>query len=114
MVSSQYVLVPITAEKWAVESLDLLEFYSKKIGVDIPIFIFVTRFKKNNTHKHLLDILQLRDDFLGIISEREDLNRRIAENDIFDFNKDYINEYQGVLTYFLNKMKVTLSCGWKI
>ncbi|ACH94231.1 ParA family protein [Borrelia duttonii] len=114
LVSSQYVLVPITAEKWAVESLDLLEFYSKKIGVDIPIFIFVTRFKKNNTHKHLLDILQLRSDFLGIISEREDLNRRIAENDIFDFNKDYINEYQGVLAYFLNKMKVTLSYGWKI
>ncbi|WP_210382555.1 ParA family protein, partial [Borreliella garinii] len=30
LVSSQYVLVPITAEKWSVESLDLLEFYSRK------------------------------------------------------------------------------------
>ncbi|WP_210753327.1 ParA family protein, partial [Borreliella valaisiana] len=53
LVSSQYVLVPITAEKWSVESLDLLEFYSRKIGTTAPIFILVTRFKKNNTHKQL-------------------------------------------------------------
>lgn len=37
LVSSQYVLVPITAEKWSVESLDLLEFYSRKIGTNAPI-----------------------------------------------------------------------------
>ncbi|UPA19145.1 ParA family protein [Borrelia puertoricensis] len=114
LVSSHYILVPITAEKWAVESLDLLEFYSNKIGASIPTFILVTRFKKNNTHKHLLDILQSRDDFLGTISEREDLNKRIAENSVFDLNKDYIYEYQNVLRCFLDKMEITLSFGWKI
>ncbi|PRR60199.1 ParA family protein [Borreliella burgdorferi] len=114
LVSSQYVLVPITAEKWAVESLDLLEFYSKKIGTNAPIFVLVTRFKKNNTHKQLLDILQLRDDYLGIISEREDLNRRIAENDKFDLDKDYVCEYKKVLECFLNKMQVAPSFGWSI
>lgn len=43
--------------------------------------------------------------FLGIISEREDLNRRIAENNNFDLNKDYIKEYKNILEIFLKNIK---------
>ncbi|WP_024654763.1 ParA family protein [Borrelia hispanica] len=100
LVVSNYVIVPMTAEKWAVESLDLFKFFVNKLDISIFIFILVTRFKKNNTHKYLLEILQSKSNFLGTISEREDLNKRIAEDSAFDLNKDYIHEYEEALCIF--------------
>ncbi|MBW6186785.1 ParA family protein, partial [Pseudomonas aeruginosa] len=93
LVVSDYAIIPMTAEKWAVESLQILEFYIKDLKLKIPTFIFITKFKKNNSHKFLLENLQLKNNFLGSISEREDLNKKIAENNILDLNKDYIKEY---------------------
>ncbi|WP_024653098.1 ParA family protein [Borrelia persica] len=103
LVVSNYIIVPMTAEKWAVESLQILEFYIKDLKLKIPTFIFITKFKKNKSHKYLLDNLQLKDNFLGCISEREDLNKTIAENSIFNLNRDYIYEYQSVLDCLLEK-----------
>ncbi|WP_024654431.1 ParA family protein [Borrelia hispanica] len=102
LVVSDYILVPITAEKWSIESLELLEFFVKKLNLTrIPIFLINTRFKKNNTHKYLLNLLKKRNNFLGIISEREDLNKRMARNIGFDLTKDYIYEYVAALEKFL-------------
>ncbi len=61
----------------------------------------VTNFlKKNNNYKHLLELISKDNNFLGLIHEREDLNKRIAENDTFDLNKDYIKEYEITLEKF--------------
>ncbi|WP_233777768.1 MULTISPECIES: hypothetical protein [Borreliella] len=38
--------------------------------------------------------------FLGLIHEREGLNKRIAKNDTLDLNKDYIKEYEIMLEKF--------------
>ncbi|QFP42544.1 ParA family protein (plasmid) [Borrelia miyamotoi] len=103
LVVSDYVIVPMTAEKWAVESLDLFNFFVDKLDLSLLIFILVTRFKKNNTHKYLLEILQSKNNFLGTISEREDLNKRIAIDSAFDLNKDYIHEYAKALNIFLKE-----------
>ncbi len=100
LICCDYVIVPMTAEKWTIESFDLLKFFMEKIALELPIFFIITRFKKNNTHKRLLEIINTKSNFLGIISEREDLNRRIAENDVFDFEKDYIQEYKNSLINF--------------
>ncbi|WP_024652962.1 ParA family protein [Borrelia persica] len=106
LVVSNYILVPVTAEKWAIESLELLEFFVKKLNlIKIPIFLLNTRFKKNNTHRYLLKLLSKKDNFLGVISEREDLNKRIARNMRFDLTKDYISEYITVLEKFLVNIK---------
>ncbi|AFI31886.1 ParA family protein [Borrelia crocidurae] len=101
LLSSNYTIVPMTAEKWSVESLDLLEFYMKKLKVKIPIFVLITRFKKNNTHKQLLKYVESKKGFLGLIHEREDLNKKIAQNDEFDLTKDYIKEYECALLNLL-------------
>ncbi|AMR76088.1 ParA family protein (plasmid) [Borrelia hermsii] len=103
LVVSDYILIPMTAEKWAVESLQILEFYIRELKLKVPTFIFITKFKKNNSHKFLLENLQSKNNFLGIVSEREDLNKKIAENNIFDLKKDYIKEYQGVLELLLER-----------
>ncbi len=50
-------------------------------------------------------ILQKNSRFLGIISEREDLNRRIAKNDDFDLDRDYIKEYVNILNNFNAKTR---------
>lgn len=89
----------MTAQKWSVESLQLLEFALKRLKLKIPIFPMVTNFKKNNTYKHLLELISKDNNFLGLIHEREDLNKRIA-NDTFDLNKDYIKEYEIMLEKF--------------
>ncbi|ETZ18003.1 ATPase, para family protein [Borrelia duttonii CR2A] len=105
LVCSSYIIVPITAEKWAVESLDLFNFFIDKLSIKAPIYLINTKFKRNNTHKELLNILKENDNFLGTISEREDLNRKIARNDVFDLNKDYIREYQNTLSVLMDKIK---------
>ncbi|AHH08957.1 ParA family protein (plasmid) [Borrelia anserina] len=105
LVCSDYIIVPITAEKWAIESLDLFNFFIEKLSIRVPIYLLSTKFKRNNTHKELLNILKENDNFLGTISEREDLNRRIAKNDVFDLNKDYIREYQKTLLNLMSKIK---------
>ncbi|MCD2401634.1 ParA family protein [Borreliella bissettiae] len=100
LVISGHIIVPMTAEKWAIESLQLLEFFINKLKLNLKVFLFATKFKKNKTHKDLLGILQKKSRFLGIISEREDLNRRIAKNDDFDLDRDYIKEYLTILNNF--------------
>ncbi|WP_210378553.1 ParA family protein, partial [Borreliella garinii] len=43
LVCCNYVIVPLTAEKWTVESFDLLKFFMKKIGLELPTFFIITR-----------------------------------------------------------------------
>ncbi|ACL34054.1 ParA family protein [Borreliella burgdorferi] len=105
LVVSKYIIIPMTAQKWSVESMQLLEFALKRLKLKIPIFPMVTNFKKNNTYKHLLELISRDDNFLGVIHEREDLNKRIAENDTFDLNKDYIKEYEVTLEKFFQLSK---------
>ncbi|WP_418885643.1 ParA family protein [Borreliella tanukii] len=100
LVCSDYVVVPITAEKWAVESLELLKFSISDLAIDIPIFLIITRFKKNNTHKTLFNSLKDNKNFLGLVSEREDLNKKIAKDDLFNLDKDYMLEYKNILSKF--------------
>ncbi|QFP42596.1 ParA family protein (plasmid) [Borrelia miyamotoi] len=107
LISSNYVISPMTAEKWSVEAFEVLREFVKEVA-GIPVFIVITRFKKNITHKTLLNIVQSQDKFLGVISEREDLNKRIGCNEKFDFEKDYIAEYSEVLDLFLSKTKLLI------
>ncbi len=100
LICSDYVIVPITAEKWAVESLELLKFSISDLAIDIPIFLIITRFKKNNTHKTLFNSLKDNKKFLGLVSEREDLNKKIAKDDLFNLDKDYMLEYKNILSRF--------------
>lgn len=58
--------------------------------------------KKNNTHKELLKHVQSKKGFLGIVHERENLNKKITGNDEFDMIQDYINEYKEALSKFFN------------
>lgn len=96
----------MTAEKWSIESLDLLEFYMKKLRIKLSISILMTRFKKNNTHKQLLKHVQSKKGFLGFTHEIGDLNKKIAKNENFDFSKDYIKEYEDVLLKFLKQIRI--------
>ncbi|AHH11422.1 ATPase, para family protein (plasmid) [Borrelia coriaceae ATCC 43381] len=103
--TTDYLIVPMTSEKWTLESYDLLEFFIKELKRLIPIFFIITRFKKNNTHRELLEYLQSRKGFLGLVNEREDLNRKLARNETFDLNKDYIEEYKKILNALLIKVQ---------
>ncbi|ACH94122.1 ParA family protein [Borrelia duttonii] len=105
LIPTDYIIVPMTAERWTIESFDLLSAYMSKYDLKIPIFLIVTRFKHNLTHKELLSQLEIMNNFLGIVSEREDLNRRIAESNSFDLKKDYIFEYQNAINIFLSKVE---------
>ncbi|WP_215537705.1 ParA family protein [Borreliella bavariensis] len=111
LIASNCIIVPMTAEKWAVESLDLLEFYMKNLKIKIPIYVLITRFKKNNTHKELLKHVQSKKGFLGIVHERENLNKKITSNDEFNMTQDYINEYKEALSKFFNMYEKYIQKG---
>ncbi|WP_325167940.1 hypothetical protein [Borreliella bavariensis] len=44
LVLSDYIIILMTAQKWSVESLQLLEFTLKRLKLKIPIFPMVTNF----------------------------------------------------------------------
>ncbi|UPA18638.1 ParA family protein (plasmid) [Borrelia puertoricensis] len=102
LLSSSHVIVPIVPEKWAIECLDLFYYFFHNLELNIPVFVLATRFKNNNTHKEYVNLLRNRDNFLGIISEREDLNKNIASNSIFSTKRDYMKEYENAVNNFLN------------
>ncbi|WP_024653090.1 ParA family protein [Borrelia persica] len=108
LLTSDYIIVPIIAEKWAVECLDLFDFFLSKLDLKLSVFLLITRFKRNNSHKEFANLVKNRRDFLGIISEREDLNRNIAGNSDFCFNKDYMYEYKNAISKFLIKTKAVV------
>ncbi|MCR8910006.1 ParA family protein [Borreliella burgdorferi] len=101
LIASNFVLTPIISERWAVESFDMIMSYINYLSLNLKPFIFITRFKKNSTHKELLKILYSKHNVLGVINEREDLNRKIAKSENFDLSKDYIEEYKNILKNFL-------------
>ncbi len=46
LVVSKQVIVPMTAEKWTIESSQLLEFFTDKLKLKPKVFLFVTKFTK--------------------------------------------------------------------
>ncbi|WP_215540862.1 ParA family protein [Borreliella bavariensis] len=103
--ATHYMVIPMTAEKWTFESYELLEFFIKSSEKLVPIFFIITRFKKTNTHKELLKIMQKKNNFLGIVSEKEGLNKKIATNSEFDLNSNYILEYNYILKNLISHIK---------
>ncbi|AEL70524.1 ParA partition protein; Borrelia protein family PFam32 (plasmid) [Borreliella afzelii PKo] len=101
-----YMVIPMTAEKWTFESYELLEFFIKSLEKVVPIFFIVTRLKKTNTHKELLKIMERKNNFLGIVSETEGLNKKIATNSEFDFKSNYILEYNYILRNLMSHIKI--------
>ncbi|WP_025420085.1 ParA family protein [Borrelia anserina] len=97
LVVSDYVVSPIPAEKWSIESLEALSFKINQLELNLPIYILNTRFKNNNSNKFYLDILKQNPNFIGSIREREDLNKKIAQNDGFSLNEDYTSDYKKAL-----------------
>ncbi|XOU12888.1 hypothetical protein QIA01_04980 (plasmid) [Borreliella americana] len=53
-----------------------------------------------------LENAKSKENFLGVINEREDLNKRIGCNAEFDFSKDYIIDYSNILYLFLSKINI--------
>ncbi|APS99252.1 chromosome partitioning protein ParA (plasmid) [Borreliella mayonii] len=104
--ATHYIVIPMTAEKWTFESYELLEFFIKNLEKLVPIFFIITRFKKNNTHKELLKIMQKKNNFLGIVCEREGLNKKIATNSEFDLKSNYILEYSCILKNLISHIKI--------
>lgn len=46
LICCNYVIVPLTAEKWTIESFNLLKFFMEKIGLELLTYFIITRFKK--------------------------------------------------------------------
>lgn len=53
-----------------------------------------------------MQIIQEKDNFLGFVSERESLNRKIASNSDFDLKSDSIIEYDQILSNLLYRIKL--------
>ncbi|WP_418909657.1 ParA family protein (plasmid) [Borreliella lanei] len=103
--ATHYMVIPMTAEKWTFESYELLEFFIKSLEKLVPIFFILTRFKRTNTHKELLKIMQKKNNFLGVVSEKEGLNKKIATNGEFDLKSSYILEYSEILKNLISHIK---------
>ncbi|MCD2321008.1 ParA family protein [Borreliella burgdorferi] len=104
--ATHYIVIPMTAEKWTFESYELLEFFIKDLEKLSPIFFIITRFKKTNTHKELLKIMQKKNNFLGVVSEKEGLNKKIATNSEFDLESNSILEYNHILKNLISHIKI--------
>ncbi|QMU99840.1 AAA family ATPase (plasmid) [Borrelia sp. A-FGy1] len=102
---SDYVIVPVVCELWTFESLELIyaQVYNT-LKLEIPIYVIATRFKNRSTYKYFYKEFIKRDNFLGVVSERESLNKSIFSKIDFDMTCDYVSEYQTIWNNFLSKI----------
>ncbi len=50
--------------------------------------------------------MERKNNFLGIVSETEGLNKKIATNSEFDFKSNYILEYNYILRNLMSHIKI--------
>ncbi|UGQ17902.1 ParA family protein [Borrelia sp. RT1S] len=101
---SDYVIVPVVCELWTFESLELIhDKVRNRLKLNMPIYTIATKYKNRSTYRSISKKLEGRSDFLGIVSERESLNRSIFSKIDFDMTCDYVCEYQTIWNNFISK-----------
>ncbi|MBB6043390.1 ParA family protein (plasmid) [Borreliella yangtzensis] len=105
LIVTDYLIIPLTTDQWAIESLDLITSRLQDLfRQDLPIFYLITKFiERQNIDKELKNFIEYeyKDKFLGSVPKRDNLRKTIFYRENFNFNEDYYKAYENILENFL-------------
>ncbi|WP_024653052.1 ParA family protein [Borrelia persica] len=108
LIMTDYLIVPLPTDQWAIESLDLITNRLKDIfRNELPTFYLVTKLvERQNIDKELRDFIEneYKDNFLGSVPKRDNLRKTVFYRNSFNPNEDYYKAYEEILNAFLKKI----------
>ncbi|AHH11303.1 ParA family protein (plasmid) [Borrelia coriaceae] len=108
LVITDYLVIPLPTDQWAIESLDLITNRLRDIfRSELPTFYLVTNLiERQSIDKELKEFIEseYKEKFLGSIPKRDNLRKAIFHRVDFNPNEDYYKAYKIVLDNFLIKI----------
>ncbi|ACN52621.1 ParA family protein [Borreliella valaisiana] len=105
LIITNYLIVPLPTDQWAIESLDLIKNRLQDLfREDLPIFYLITKFiERQNIDKELKNFIEYeyKDKFLGSVPKRDNLRKTIFYREEFNSNEDYYKAYENIIENFL-------------
>ncbi|AWG43382.1 cobalamin biosynthesis protein CobQ (plasmid) [Candidatus Borreliella tachyglossi] len=109
LIITDYLIIPLPTDQWAIESLDLIANRLKDIfRSKLPTFYLITNLiERQSIDKELREFIknEYKGKFLGSVPKRDNLRKSIFHRDKFNPNEDYYRAYQEILEKFLSKIK---------
>lgn len=106
LIITDYLIIPLPTDQWAIESLDLLTSRLNDLfRKDLPIFYLITKFiERQNIDKELKNFIECeyKGRFLGSVPKRDNLRKTIFYREDFNPNEDYYKAYEIILKKFLS------------
>ncbi|WP_424632731.1 ParA family protein [Borreliella lusitaniae] len=104
LIITDYLIIPLPTDQWAIESLDLLNSRLHDLfRNDLPIFYLITKLiERQNIDKELKKFIEFeyKGKFLGSVPKRDNLRKTIFYREEFNSNKDYYKAYENILENF--------------
>ena len=108
LIITDYLIIPLPTDQWAIESLDLMTNRLRDIfRSELPTFYLITNLvERQNIDKELREFIEneYKERFLGSVPKRDNLRKTIFYRDDFNPNEDYYKAYEEILGKFLSKM----------
>ncbi|AHH13086.1 ATPase, para family protein (plasmid) [Borrelia hermsii YBT] len=108
LIITDYLVIPLPTDQWAIESLDLITNRLRDIfRSELPTFYLVTNLiERQNIDKELKEFIEseYKENFLGSVPKRDNLRKTIFYRGDFNPNEDYYKAYQEILENFLSKI----------
>ncbi|WKC76591.1 ParA family protein [Borreliella valaisiana] len=105
LIITNYLIVPLPTDQWAIESLDLITNRLQDLfREDLPVFYLITKFiERQNIDKELKNFIEYeyKDKFLGSVPKRDNLRKTIFYREEFNSNEDYYKAYENIIENFL-------------
>nr|WKT13848.1 ParA family protein [Borrelia sp. BU AG58] len=108
LIITDYLIIPLPTDQWAIESLDLMTNRLRDIfRSELPTFYLITNLvERQNIDKELKEFIEneYKENFLGSVPKRDNLRKTIFYRDDFNPNEDYYKAYEEILGKFLSKI----------
>ncbi|WKC58606.1 ParA family protein [Borrelia sp. P9F1] len=108
LIITDYLVIPLPTDQWAIESLDLITNRLRDIfRSGLPTFYLITNLvERQNIDKELKEFIEneYKENFLGSVPKRDNLRKTLFYRDSFNPSEDYYKAYEGILEKFLSKM----------
>ncbi|QFP42395.1 ParA family protein (plasmid) [Borrelia miyamotoi] len=108
LIVTDYLIIPLPTDQWAIESLDLMTNRLRDIfRSELPVFYLITSLvERQNIDKELREFIEseYRENFLGSVPKRDNLRKTIFHRGRFNPNEDYYKAYEEILNKFLSKI----------
>ncbi|AYE37017.1 cobalamin biosynthesis protein CobQ (plasmid) [Borrelia turcica IST7] len=108
LIITDYLIIPLPTDQWAIESLDLMTNRLRDIfRSELPTFYLITNLiERQNIDKELKEFIEneYKENFLGSVPKRDNLRKTIFYRDNFNPNEDYYKAYEEILEKFLSKI----------